>query len=124
MTALTEGWQHPSTSPPLTHGEGSTHRIDAERVGASENSRDVRVQLQRPAVPDGAVTETEDRVGRHAGRKGRGKGTPRWWCPGLQATYFQSTIFLCSSGEWLELYMADTFHPEPKRFRDLEKQSL
>lgn len=41
-----------------------------------------------------------------------------------KSTYFQSTIFLCSAGVWLELYMADTFHLEPKMLSDLEKQSL
>lgn len=67
---------HCTPTPPLTHGEGNTHRVNAKRVGASENSGDIWVQLQSPAVPDGAVTKTESRADHHAGRKGPGKGAP------------------------------------------------
>ena len=49
-----------------------------------------------------------------------GDGTRVW----LGDTYFQSVILPRSVAAWLELYMADTFQPEPKRLTDLEKQSL
>ena len=41
---------------------GCTHWIDAKRVGASEHSRDTRIQLQDPIVPDDAVTAKRGRV--------------------------------------------------------------
>lgn len=41
-----------------------THGIDTKRVRALEHSRNARVQLQNPVVPDDAVTVTESRVSR------------------------------------------------------------
>lgn len=98
-----------------------THGIDAKRVRALEHSRNTRVQLQNPAAPDDGVTVTESGVsGRTAGAwRSLGKRSS----PEPRA-YFQSTVLLRSAGPWLELYMADTFQPEPNRLTDLEKQSL
>lgn len=44
--------------------------------------------------------------------------------PRERDTHFQSTIFCRAAGEWPALNMADTFHAEPNRLTDLEKQSL
>lgn len=106
-------------------GRTCTHGIDAERVRALEHAGNIRVQLQDPVVSDDAVAATGGRAGGLAvtERKGLGETLFPRKTPGA-APYFQSTIFWRSAGAWLELYMADTFHPEPKRLTDLEKQSL
>lgn len=105
-------------------GGACTHGVDAERVRASEHAGHARVQLQDPAVSDDAVTATGSRAGGlRDGAEGAGSNA-RPLQTAERDTYFQSTIFCCSAGEWLELYMADTFHPEPNRLTDLEKQSL
>lgn len=102
-------------------GGEHTHRIDSERIGALEHPRNIRVQLQEFAVLDHAVAVTK----RGAGLRAQGSA----WASDRQVqadggTYFHSTIVFCMAGSWLELYMADTFQPEPKRLIDLEKQSL